>query len=211
MDENFTNVTDETAAETLPAENTEKTDGKKKESSGGTFSQSLYEAVSVIVSSITIIAIVFTFAFRLIGVVGSSMEHTLSEGDWLLVTPYYTEPEYGDIVISSKETAAEGPLVKRVIAVDGDEVVVDETDTVFVNGEKRNDENYTIKDGRQHGNLVYPVTVPEDCVMLMGDNRCGSWDSRYSEIGFAETEYLLGKAQFRISFSNWNIYDNFND
>ena len=168
----------------------------------------LYEGVSIIVSSIMIIALVFTFAFRLVGVKGSSMNDTLTDGDWLLVTPYYQEPVYGDIVISTKDTAAQGSLVKRVIAVAGDEVVVDEADNVTVNGVALKEDAYTLKNGERHGNLTYPVTVPEGCVMLMGDNRCGSWDSRFMEIGFAEYDYLLGKARIRLS-RNYNIYDTF--
>lgn len=168
----------------------------------------LYEGVSIVVSAIMIIAVVFTFAFRLVGVKGTSMNDTLSDGDWLLVTPYYNEPQYGDIVISTKDTAAEGSLVKRVIAVGGDEVIVDEHDDVTVNGVALKEDAYTLKNGERHGNLTYPVTVPEDCVMLMGDNRCGSWDSRFAEIGFAEDDYLLGKAQFRLS-KDFNIYKTF--
>lgn len=182
-----------------------------KEQKGNTgIRASLYETISVVVTSIMIIAIVFTFGFRLIGVKGDSMLDTLQEGDWLVVTHYYSEPEYGDIIISVKETAASGPLVKRVIAVAGDEVNIDENDNVYVNGRKINDENYTRKDGIRRGNRTYPITVPEGCVMFMGDNRIVSWDSRYEEIGFAETEYLLGKAQLRLG-KNWNIYANFDD
>lgn len=169
----------------------------------------LYDATSVVISSIVIIAIVFTFGFRLVGVNGTSMLNTLKTDDWLLVTPYYGEPKYGDIVISTKETAAEGSLVKRVIAVAGDEVVVDEQDNVFVNGVQIND-SYALKDGARHGDLIYPVTVPDDCVMLMGDNRVVSWDSRYTSIGFAETEHLLGKAQLRLS-KDWDIYKSFRE
>ena len=170
----------------------------------------LYEGVSIVVSAIMIIAVVFTFAFRLVGVSGTSMNTTLSDGDWLLVTPYYDEPQYGDIVISTKKTAAEGNLVKRVIAVAGDVVSVDEHDNVTVNGVALQEDSYTLKDGSRHGNLNYPVTVPEGCVMLMGDNRCGSWDSRFSEIGFAEMDFLLGKARLRLS-ADYNIYDTFHN
>ena len=168
----------------------------------------MYEGVSIVVSAIMIIALVFTFAFRLVGVSGTSMNNTLEDGDWLLVTPYYSEPQYGDIVITTKETAADGSLVKRVIAVAGEEVVVDEHDDVTVNGVALKEDAYTVKNGEQHGNLTYPITVPEGCVMLMGDNRCGSWDSRFSEIGFQEYDFLLGKAQLRIS-KNFNIYETF--
>lgn len=161
----------------------------------------IYDAVSVIVASMVIISVVFTFCFRLVGVDGPSMNNTLTNGDWLIVTPYYSEPKYKDIVISTKKTAAEGNLVKRVIAVAGDVVDITDEGRVIVNG-KELDEPYIISDGRLHGDLNYPVTVPDDCVMLMGDNRPVSWDSRYSDIGFAETEYLMGKARFRVAVTD---------
>ena len=181
---------------------------KKTAEEPNTLVGALYEGVSIVVSAIMIIAVVFTFAFRLVGVQGSSMNDTLHDGDWVLVTPYYTEPKYGDIVIGTKETAAEKTLIKRVIAVSGDEVIVDEHDDVTVNGVALKEDAYTLKNGERHGNLTYPVTVPEGCVMMMGDNRLGSWDSRYSEIGFQEYDYLLGKVQFRLS-KDFNVYKTF--
>lgn len=195
--------TESSPAAALPAKEV------KEEKPVSTLAGSFYDAVSILITAIMIIAIVFTFAFRLVGVNGSSMHNTLQDGDWLFVRPYYSAPQYGDIVISTKETAAEGSIVKRVIAVAGDEVVVDETDTVYVNGVKLEEDSYTIKNGRQHGNLIYPITVPEGCVMVMGDNRPGSWDSRFREIGFQEVDFLLGKAEFRLG-KNYNIYSNFN-
>ena len=208
-DLNDLNTAAETHAEetAAPQQNgsEEKTEEKEE---AGTLTGALYEGVSIVVSAIMIIAVVFTFAFRLVGVQGSSMNNTLTDGDWLVVTPYYDEPQYGDIVISTKKTAAEKTLVKRVIAVAGDVVSVDEQDNVTVNGEALKEDSYTLKNGERHGNLTYPVTVPEGCVMLMGDNRCGSWDSRFSEIGFAEYDYLLGKAQFRLG-RDFNIYATF--
>ena len=197
------------AAEDFPSEAPVKTDGKKQpDEEPFTIVGAMYEGVSIVVSAIMIIALVFTFAFRLVGVSGTSMNDTLADGDWLLVTPYYSEPQYGDIVITTKETAADGSLVKRVIAVAGEEVIVDEHDDVSVNGGALKEDAYTLKNGEQHGNLTYPVTVPDGCVMLMGDNRCGSWDSRFSEIGFQEYDFLLGKAQLRLS-KNFNIYETF--
>ena len=205
--ENDLNNTEQTALREAAPEEAPKEDTPNVP---GTLVNAVYEGVSIVVSAIMIIALVFTFAFRLVGVRGQSMNNTLAEGDWLLVTPYYTEPQYGDIVISTKDTAAEGSLVKRVIAVAGDVVEVDEHDNVTVNGVALQEDGYTLKDGNRHGNLTYPVTVPEGCVMLMGDNRCGSWDSRFTEIGFAEDDYLLGKARLRLG-KNYNIYANFNN
>lgn len=194
-------------AENIENNETVKTD-KNDETKKGGVRASLYDTVSVVITSIMLIAFTFTFGFRPVGVDGDSMLDTLRTGDWLFVTHYYSEPQYGDIVISAKKTAARGSLVKRVIAVAGDEVDIDENDNVYVNGEKINDEGFTRKDGKRRGDLTYPVTVPEGCVMLMGDNRIVSWDSRYSDIGFAEYDHLLGKAQFRLG-KNWDIYYNF--
>ena len=168
----------------------------------------VFDAASIIITSIVLLAVVFTFGFRMVGVNGQSMDDTLASGDWLVVTPYFDEPQYGDIVISTKETAAEGALVKRVIAVAGDEVFIDEDDSVYINGVKL-DETYALTNGTYgRGDRTYPLTVPEGCVMLMGDNRIVSWDSRYTNIGFIETDYLLGKARVRVD-KDWDIYKNF--
>ncbi|MBE6715850.1 MAG: signal peptidase I [Ruminococcaceae bacterium] len=172
------------------------------------FSASIYEAFSVVMSSVFIIALVFTFGFRLVGVSGTSMINTLQNKDWLIVTPYYSEPEYGDIVISTHRLDTMGPIVKRVIATEGDEVNITEDGSVYVNGEKLDETSYTVPVSRRYGDRTYPVTVPENHVMLMGDNRPMSSDSRYTSVGFAPVDALLGKAQIRLS-GEWNIYYNF--
>ena len=102
---------------------------KENEATG--FASSIYEGLSVVISAVFIIALIFTFGFRLVGVSGSSMVDTLHNGDWLIVTPYYTEPEYGDIVISSHRLETMGPIVKRVIATEGDKVFIDNDGTVL--------------------------------------------------------------------------------
>lgn len=185
------------------------TENNKNEKETPAFISSIYEGLSVVISAIFIIALVFTFAFRLVGVSGSSMVNTLVDGDWLIVTPYYDDPEYGDIVISTHRLESMGPIVKRVIATEGDEVNIDEEGNVFVNGEALDEDSYTVPVSRRYGDLTYPVTVPEGHVMLMGDNRPLSSDSRYSYVGFAPVDALLGKAQFRLSGDS-DIYYNFN-
>ncbi len=185
------------------------TEKKEQEKDKTSFASSIYEAVSVVLSAIVIIALVFTFGFRLVGVSGSSMMNTLVDGEWLIVTPYYTEPQYGDIVISSHRLETMGPIVKRVIATEFDEVVIDDDGSVFVNGEKLDESSYAVPIAYRSGDITYPVTVPEGHVMLLGDNRPISADSRYSYVGFAPVDALLGKAQLRLS-SDYNIYYNFN-
>ena len=169
----------------------------------------LFDAVSIFVTSVTLLAIVFTFGLRMVGVDGPSMENTLHTGEWLLVTPYYEKtPSYGDIVICTKKTAARGAIVKRVIAVAGDEVNITPADEIYVNGKKLDEPYAQVYGTGLRGDRSYPLTVPEGCVMLLGDNRDVSFDSRYSAIGFIEYEHLLGKAQLRVS-RDYDIYKTF--
>lgn len=168
-----------------------------------------FEIVSVIVSAFTVIALLFTFCFRIVGVNGTSMQNTLQPGDWLLVAPYYGEPQYGDIIITTQETAAGvDALVKRVIA--GSNQQVDYMDgTFWVDGKALNEDSYTIENYGPGGTRNYPVTVPDGCVMCMGDHRSVSYDCRFENIGYFDKEYLLGRAFARLS-PDWNIYSNFN-
>ena len=72
--------------------------------------------------------VLFLIVFRLIVVSGDSMYSTLVDGDYLLLLSnvFYKEPDQGDIVVISKQTFDEGaPIVKRVIATEGQIVDID--------------------------------------------------------------------------------------
>ena len=174
------------------------------------FNGIFFEIVSVLVPAIAVIAILFTFCFRMVGVHGDSMVDTLHDGDWLLVVPYYTEPAYGDIIISTQANSANENIVKRVIAVEGDTVERMADGTMVVNGEALDESGYinSTVAGNLRGDVEFPLTVPEDCVFVCGDNRPISLDGRYTGIGFITQEYLLGKAVCRVG-KDWRIYDNF--
>lgn len=188
-----------TNADLQKAENT----GKKK------FLLSLYDLVSVIMSSFIIIAIVFAFAFRLVGVDGQSMTDTLQHGDWLL-TVDKSEYVQGDIVVITQETYFQKPLIKRVIAVGGQTVDIDyNTATVYVDGVALDEpyvrEDYLVKKLEYR---EFPYTVPEGHLFCMGDNRNGSSDSRSSLVGPIDEREILGKAFVRIlPFGDFDIYD----
>ncbi len=181
----------------------EKTDSKKK------FYLSVYDLVSVVMSSFIIIAIIFTFIFRLVGVDGLSMTNTLQDGDWLL-TVQKSEYEYGDIVVITQDSYFHEPLIKRVIATGGQTVDIDyETATIYVDGvaiqEPYVKEDFLLKkaDYRE-----FPYTVPEGYLFCMGDNRNGSTDSRSYHVGDIDERYILGKAVVRIlPFGDFDIYD----
>ena len=160
----------------------------------------LYEWVSACVSAVLIIVLIFTFLARMMGVKGPSMRPTLQDGDRLLVINALLVSQYrqGDIVIARKDTFSDEPIVKRVIAVAGQTVDIDfASGTVYVDGTALeeayiNDRTYT-EEGTK-----FPLTVPENAVFLMGDNRNMSTDSRDARIGTLDTRYLIGKAIFLL-------------
>ncbi|MGN0526753.1 MAG: signal peptidase I [Acutalibacteraceae bacterium] len=170
---------------------------------------SIFDFVSIIMMSFIIIAIVFTFAFRLVGVVGSSMTNTLQENDWL-ITVQKEHYERGDIVVITQPNFFNEPLIKRVIATEGETVTIDyDTATVYVDGVPL-DEPYTKDDFmlRINDEVSYPYTVPDGHIFCMGDNRNGSTDSRSNLIGPLDERYVLGKAVVRLlPFGDFNIYD----
>ena len=150
-----------------------------------------------IVYMLSIIVVVLLLVFRVVVVSGSSMYHTLLDGDLLLLlsNTFYTQPEYGDIVVLSKQSFDNGvPIVKRVIATEGQTVDIDfNQGIVYVDG-KPLEEPYTYTPTNTQGGTVFPLTVDDGCVLVMGDNRNGSRDSRYPEIGQIDTREILGKA-----------------
>lgn len=169
---------------------------------------SIFDLVSVIMSSFVIIAIIFVFMCRLVGVDGQSMTNTLQHGDWLL-TVNKTEYVNGDIVVITQDTWFNAPLIKRVIATGGQVIDIDEeTDTVTVDG-KVLDEPYIREDFINDAGIHdYPFTVPEGHLFCMGDNRNGSTDSRFAEVGVIDEREILGKAVVRIlPFGDFDIYD----
>ena len=87
--------------------------------------------------------------------------------------------------------------VKRIIGMPGDTIEIKEG-SVFVNGEKL-EEDYVNNSTRITDlGVDYPAKVAEDHVFVMGDNRGNSTDSRSSSLGQVDFEAIYGKAQIRI-------------
>lgn len=169
----------------------------KEEKSG----REAYEWVQALVCSVLAVVVLFTFVIRLIGVDGHSMVPTLQDGDRLLVTTSLLSGEYrySDIVIIQKGTFADGdPIVKRVIATEGQTVDIDFANgIVYVDGEAL-DEPYINEPTYTDEGTEFPLTVPEGSIFVMGDNRNRSDDSRNAELGTVDTRYVIGRAVFLL-------------
>ena len=97
-----------------------------------------------------------------------------------------------------KDTFQKEPIIKRVIATEGQTIDIDfNAGIVYVDG-KALDEPYVNSPTNNQLDFTGKVTVPENCVFVMGDNRNDSTDSRSSLIGCVDKRYIMGKVLLRI-------------
>lgn len=175
----------------------------------------------IIVIALFFAAFINSQIFAMATVREVSMQDTLYENQVLIVNrlSYRNKPpEKGDIIIfyqerevgsffgefgrsisnilpfkRPNEEESRDRLVKRVIATSGDVIDI-KNGHVYLNGEKLY-EPY-IKGITEERYIDYPITVGEDQIFVMGDNREHSSDSR--NFGLIDVSHLEGKAIFRI-------------
>ena len=168
---------------------------QKKEEN--TFAEMVLVSLHDLVHLLAGILLVLLLLFRIVIVSGPSMNATLIDGDYLLLLSniFYTNPQPGDIVVASKDSFKNGePIIKRVIATEGQIVDIDfNAGIVYVDGVAL-EEDYTLTPtNREEGNS-FPMAVEKGCIFVMGDNRNNSKDSRNPEIGLIDRREVLGKA-----------------
>lgn len=199
-------LTEETVVEIqsadLQAEKVESTDGeaeKKAKKTAVSWQKNLLLYIHDLIYLLAALIVVSLLLLRVVVVSGTSMNRTLLDGDYLIVlsNALYREPQQGDIVVVSKESFDNGdPIVKRVIATEGQTVDIDfELGIVFVDGEPL-EEPYTNTATNTKEGMSFPLTVEEGCVFCLGDNRNVSRDSRDPDIGQIAEEEILGKVIF---------------
>ena len=139
--------------------------------------------------------LVFLLLFRIVVVSGSSMNYTLVNGDYVLLLNniFCGAPKQGDIVVVSKQSFKDGePIIKRVIATEGQTVTI-KNGEVYVDGQLLQ-EDYLSPGVVTITAQPLHVTVEKGHVFCLGDNRGVSKDSRSSEIGQIDCREILGKA-----------------
>ena len=172
---------------------------------------SIYDWVETFCYAMALMVVLFLLVYRYVTVDGDSMRETLHDSDKLIISGLGYTPETGDIVVV-KVPAYQNPIIKRVIATEGQEVEIDfENWTVKVDGVLleedyiNRDVNYDgVNDDRYvwmaspTGERVLRFTVEPGKLFVMGDNRNNSHDSRAEDVNAIPIENVLGKARCRI-------------
>ena len=158
------------------------------------------DTMQTVLLAASIFLVIYIFLFRPFQVSGESMFPTFKNQEYILtnlITLRIAPPARGDVVVFKAPTDHEKDFIKRVMGLPGDSVSLKEG-FVYVNGKKVDEHVYLGSDVRTYGGAFLqedtPVTVPQGNILVMGDNRPFSSDSR--EWGFLKINDIIGKAIF---------------
>ncbi|HWQ71548.1 MAG TPA: signal peptidase I [Desulfitobacteriaceae bacterium] len=148
--------------------------------------------VTVIVCILIIVGLVRFFVLQPYIIPSSSMEPSLVPGDRIIVNRLayrFWAPNRGDIVVFAYPLDPKRTFVKRIIALEGETVELRDNQ-VFINGQNLKESYLKAGDYPPYG----PETIPTDKVLVLGDNRRQSGDSR--DWGLLPKSDLIGKVWF---------------
>ena len=164
------------------------------------------EAISWLKSlAFVIVAVLFINNFIIVNaqVPSSSMENTIMPGNRLIGTRFsywFSEPERGDIVIFHYPLDEKIIYIKRVIGLPGETVRIEDGKIYINDSETPLDEPY-LKEEWLVENTGFSYTIPEDCWLMLGDNRNNSADSRYWPQKALETGLVSSIEEGREKYS----------
>ncbi len=157
----------------------------------------IYEWVHSLVFAVAVVVILLTFFVRLVDVSGTSMKQTLQSKDKVIVTNFFYTPKQGDIVVISHGAEYSEPIIKRVIATEGQTLSIDfEKEKITVDGVELKEDYIQGHTHEEDGEI--PKVIPKGKVFVLGDNRGVSMDSRSKAIGLIDVHDIIGKAQFVV-------------
>ena len=185
------------------------------------------EYTEAIIIALLLALFIRTFVVQAFKIPSGSMLYTLLIGDHILVNKFIygiknpfngntwipiKKPERGDVVVFKYPINPAQDYIKRVIGLEGDTIEI-RNKKVYVNGEPQ-DESYTIfldkktlPAGEVNRDNMPPITVPDNSLFVMGDNRDNSYDSRFWK--FVDLKAVKGKAFIfywswdKTKFNSW--------
>lgn len=174
----------------------------------------IYDILELLVICAVAVVLLYTFGIRMTVVQQHSMEQTLNEGEYTLVSDLFYTPKTGDIVVV-QNVALKGhhePLIKRVIAVGGDTLnvnyktwtitithegkteILDQSDFMYLAPNRILTSNWY---DQMEADGSYTYFIPENYLFVMGDNRNVSADSRLADVGLFHESCVVGHVFLR--------------
>ena len=153
----------------------------------------LRNTISSLIVVAAIAVLVSMLFLPVLRVTGTSMTPTL-QNDELVVCRKRGTFQSGDIIAFYFNNKI---LLKRVIGVAGDIIDIDDSGTVYVNGEAL-EEPYLNEKALGECDIELPYQVPDERVFVMGDHRSTSVDSRSTAVGCVAEEAVVGKVILRV-------------
>ena len=157
------------------------------------YKQALRGTVSVLVVVAAVAVLIATLFLPILQISGDSMSPTL-EHDEIVILVKTKEFNRGDLIGFYYQGKI---LLKRVIALQDEEVAIDAEGNVYVNGEVL-EEPYVTDKGLGDCDLEFPYKVPGTGYFVLGDQRSNSVDSRNSVVGCIPQEDIIGKVFIRV-------------
>ncbi len=164
----------------------------RKKDNDSITAHTLLDWIDSLVCAAVLCILFFTFICKTMNVIGTSMYPTYIDGQRIIAIVPINGIKAGDVVVTDDNNGTGDPLIKRVIAVSGDELFVDDDGSIFINGNRIVD-YVNLPEFTTYGDTNYPIVVPEGTVFLMGDNREVSLDSRYMRVGCIPYFNIIGK------------------
>lgn len=159
-----------------------------------------FRSYLIIVSLAFVITMIILNFFSFYLVSGNSMSPTLKDNNYLVVKKKNSNEEHyerGDIIVFNAAVKSslqnEKDLVKRIIAIEGDRVKI-ENNHVYVNN--RIIREYYLIEEKTSGELE--LIVEDNSYFVLGDNRKVSLDSREQSIGLIKENEILGEVIIKM-------------
>lgn len=164
----------------------------------------LLEWTKALIIAAALVFLIRWLAFTPFIVDGESMQPNFHNGERMIVNKLvydFRDPKRFEVIVFLAPVGKD--FIKRVIGLPGDKIRVD-GDNVYINGEPISEPfiqaeiDLAASEGRIYNSsqisITEEITVPENSLFVMGDNRPNSRDSRFSDVGFVPYDTIVGRA-----------------